>query len=276
MPDLPPSLASSPDEARLSAALLAVRGAGAALSAVRGRASRGKEVGDQLKTAVDRAAEGWVLGYLEGAFPGDHFLAEERFEASGGEWSPPAEFWTVDALDGTRSFIDGFDGFCVQVAYLVNGAPVVSAIDEPAFGITWISAAGKGAFILREGEFQRVPARALNTYPVTPRFIDSTPPKGAVGAVLAKRNGQHIEHGSIGSKAVRIATNEADVFAKDLRFKLWDVAPADLILRETGGQIGTWDGAPIPYTGTQVALRGLLAAPTGLFDLVVSDLAATV
>lgn len=269
---LPPDLAASPFADRAAAALCAVRGAGAGLVAVRGQTTKGAEVGDQLKTSIDRAAEGWVLGYLEASFSGDAFLAEERYEVSNGQWTPPDAFWTVDALDGTRSFIDGFDGFCVQVAFLRGGAPVVAAIDEPAFGITWAAVAGHGAFVLRGGEWARVPARALSSYPDRPRFIDSTPPQGPVGAVVARRGGVFVEHGSIGAKAVRVASGEADVFAKDLRFKLWDVAPADLVLRETGGRLGTWDGAPIPYTAADVALRRLLAAPEGLFDQVVVDL----
>lgn len=271
-PLLPPDLASAPGADRLAAALCAVRGAGAALLAVRGRTTKGAEIGDQLKTAVDRAAEGWVLGYLEAAFPGEAFLAEERFEASGGAWMPVPTYWTVDALDGTRSFIDGFDGFCVQVAHLRDGAPVVAAIDEPAFGITWAAIAGHGAHVLRTDGWSRVPPRALSSYPESPRFIDSTPPRGPVGAVMARRDGRFVEHGSIGAKAVRVAGDLADVYAKDLRFKLWDVAPADLVLRETGGRLGTWDGAHIPYTGPQVALRGVLAAPEGLFAQVVADL----
>lgn len=273
-PLFPPALAGSPLADRLRAALCAVRGCGAALMAVRGRTGGGAEVGDQLKTAVDRAAEGWVLGYLEAASPGDTFLAEERFDASNGQWTPPPAFWTVDALDGTRSFIDGFDGFCVQVAYLRDGAPVVAAIDEPASGVTWAAVAGGGAHLLREGSWARVPERALSSYPERPRFVDSTPPRGPAGEVMARRRGVFVEHGSLGAKALRIADGVADVFVKDLRFKLWDVAPADLVLRETGGRLGTWDGAPIPYTSNQVALRGLLAAPAGLFEQVAADLAA--
>jgi fructose-1,6-bisphosphatase/inositol monophosphatase family enzyme len=286
---LPPALAAADADGRLAAALCAVRGAGAALLCVRGATGKGVEVGDQLKTAVDRAAEGWVLGYLEGAFPSDAFLAEERFEAEASEPEALARirqngaFWTVDALDGTRSFIDGFDGFCVQVAYLRDGAPVVAAIDEPAAGLTWAAIAGAGAYLLDRNAtaspapptpWTRVTPRSLPDWPSAPRFIDSTPPRGPVGRVMAHRNGQFVECGSIGVKAVRIARGDADVFAKDLRFKLWDVAPADLVLREAESRLGTWDGAPIPYTGTQVALRGLLAAPADLFDKVVDDLAA--
>jgi len=271
---LPPDLATADLEGRLAAAICAVRGAGSALMAVRGRTGKGTEVGDQLKTAVDRAAEGWVLGYLEGALPHDAFLAEERHDAAGATWSPRDAYWTVDALDGTRSFIDGFDGFCVQVAFIQNGAPVVAAIDEPAEGLTWAALAGKGAYLRSATGWARVAPRQLADWPEGPRFIDSTPPRGPVGHVLAQRHGHFVECGSIGVKAVRVAQGVADVFAKDLRFKLWDVAPGDLVLRECGARLGTWDGAPIPYAGAQVALRGLLAAPDGLFERVVFDLRA--
>lgn len=272
---LPRELADADHDGRLAAAICAVRGAGAALAAVRGRTGRGQEIGDQLKTAIDRAAEGWVLGYLEGALPDDAFLAEERYDAAsfaGGGWTPHDAYWTIDALDGTRSYIDGFDGFCVQVAFVRDGTPVIAAIDEPALGLTWAAIAGKGAYLRSASGWARVPVRALAAWPAEPRFIDSTPPRGPVGHVVARRNGRFVECGSIGVKAVRVAKDDADVFAKDLRFKLWDVAPADLVLRETGARLGTWDGSPIPYAGAQVVLRGLLAAPVGLFERVVQDL----
>jgi 3'(2'), 5'-bisphosphate nucleotidase len=269
---VPPELQDHPDSARLNAAILSVGGCGAALRRVRGGTGAGKEVGDQLKTAIDRAAEGWVLGYLEATFPEDAFLAEERYDAAGGAWQARDTYWTIDALDGTRSYIDGFDGFCVQVALVRGGAPVVSAIDEPALGLTWAALAGAGAYVLSGGAWARVAAREQAEYPSEPRFIDSTPPGGAVGRVLARRGGRFVEHGSIGAKALRVADGGADVFAKDLRFRLWDVAPADLVLRETGGRLGTWDGAAIPYAGDKVVQRGIVAAPLGLFDRVVEDL----
>jgi 3'(2'), 5'-bisphosphate nucleotidase len=271
-PVLPPQLHGHPDSARLHAALISVGGCGAALRRVRGGTGAGREVGDQLKTAIDRAAEGWVLGYLEAVFPEDAILAEERYDAAGGAWQGRDAYWTIDALDGTRSYIDGFDGFCVQVALVRGGAPVVAAIDEPALGLTWAALAGAGAYVLSGGAWARVAARSLAEYPSEPRFVDSTPPGGAVGQVMARRGGRFVEHGSIGAKALRVADGSADVFAKDLRFRLWDVAPADLILRETGGRLGTWDGAAIPYASDGVLVKRILAAPQGLFERVVDDL----
>jgi len=270
---LPAALTNAADHARLAAAIIAVRGAGAALVAVRGSTGKGREEGDQLKTAIDRAAEGWALGYLEAAFPEDTFLAEERFDASGGVWGGASSYWTVDALDGTRSYIDGFDGFCVQVAFVRDGAPVVAAIEEPTAGATYVAIAGAGAYLLHGGTCTKLSRDALSGWPEAPRFVDSTPPGGPVGALSATHGGRFVELGSIGLKALRIADGRADVYAKELRFKLWDAAPADLVLRESGGRLGTWSGAPIPYLGNEVALRRILAAPNGLFELCAAELA---
>src|SRR5262245_34387386 len=98
---LPAPLATSPWASRLGVAIAAVRSAGAALMQLRGTIEGRDAYGGQLKTNTDRAAEGWVLGFLEGSFPDDLMLAEERFEQAGVPWPGAARYWTVDALDGT-------------------------------------------------------------------------------------------------------------------------------------------------------------------------------
>jgi 3'-phosphoadenosine 5'-phosphosulfate (PAPS) 3'-phosphatase len=85
-------------------------------------------------------------------------------------------------------------------------------------------------------------------------------------------SGEFIECGSIGLKICRVADGSADVFAKELTFKLWDVAPGDLILREAGGRLGLWTGEAIPFNTKQVYFENLLAAPSGLFELVMEEL----
>ena len=114
MVELPIGLRQCPWGARIQVAVEAVMSGGAALATLRGAQIQGKELDSQLKTAVDLAAEGWVLGLLRGSFPEDRFLAEELY-AERPEWSvDDRPFWTIDALDGTRSYVEGFPGFCVK------------------------------------------------------------------------------------------------------------------------------------------------------------------
>jgi 3'-phosphoadenosine 5'-phosphosulfate (PAPS) 3'-phosphatase len=255
---------------RLAVARDAAEAAGAALLRLP-RGVRAEERGDQLKTAADRASEAWVLAYLDACFTGERVLAEERFDASDGAWDAPARYWTVDALDGTRSFAEGFAGFCVQIAYVADGAPRVAVVHEPALAQTYLAIAGRGAFVARrDGARERLRVAA---WPDPPRLVDSTRPSGAAGAWMQRRGAAFVELGSIGLKICRVAEGSADVFAKRLAFKLWDVAPGALVLAEAGGRIGRWDGAPIAFDSETVRYRDLVATAADRFDDVIRELA---
>lgn len=259
---------------RFEIARAAAESLGAALINLRGKYSSVRESsGGQLKTAVDRAAEAWLVTYLRSFFPTDQFLAEETFEESGIAWGAPRSFWTVDALDGTRSFIEGFDGFCVQIAYVDDGQVKLGVVHEPVRRVTCWALEGQGAFRQTEdGECQRLQVQLLTSWPPKPVFVDSTRPEGPVGRLMARQAGQFLECGSIGLKICRVADGAAHVFAKALTFKLWDVAPGELILTEAGGRLGLWSGEAVPYGGKQVYFENLLATSRTLFDLAVFEL----
>jgi 3'(2'), 5'-bisphosphate nucleotidase len=273
--ELPRALVERPCGPRLRAAVDAVTSAGAALMALRGSELRAREVGSQLKTSVDLAAEGWVVGLLRGSFPADRFLAEESY-ADSGSWAATTDaFWTVDALDGTRSYVEGYAGFCVQVAFVHAGRPLFGAIAEPVARRCFLGAEGLGAWeIDPHGRIQRLEPRVLSAWPEAPRFVDSTPPQGRVGQLLAERRGQFVECGSIGLKACRVVTAEAEVYAKAFRFRLWDVAPAEVLLRETGCGLRLWSGLPIDYSGRHIEFENLVAAPHSLLEPLLERLAS--
>lgn len=271
---LPSEFADSPAAARLASAIAAVTSAGAALLELRGAALRAEEQGSQLKTAFDLAAEGWVLGLLRGQHAGDRFLAEER-HAEQGAWSPgDGTYWTVDALDGTRSYVEGYDGFCVQVAFVEAGRPVIGVIAEPVARVCYAAAVGLGAqrLHLDAGVWQPLAERSLASWPQQPRFVDSTRPGGRVGELFRQRNARHVECGSVGLKACRVAAGEADVYAKAFRFRLWDVAPAEVILGETGSSLRLWSGRRLDYGQAPVEHENLVVAPRGLMPSIVESL----
>jgi fructose-1,6-bisphosphatase/inositol monophosphatase family enzyme len=260
---------------KLASARDAVEALGPALLSLRSRKTYARYLGgDPYKTSADRSAEAWVVEYLSSLYPADAFLAEEAFEQRQAVWTAPAAYWTVDALDGTASFVDGFDGFCIQVAYVVDGAPVLGVIHEPVRRMTYWAIRGTGAY--REGprgKTQKLKLKPAAGWPRRPIFIDSTRPKGAVGQLFTARNGRFLECGSTGVKICRVAEGKAQVLAKPNRYKLWDIAPGHLILAEAGGRLALWDGSEVPYHTTEVHLPNMLAAPKGLFPLLVEELA---
>jgi fructose-1,6-bisphosphatase/inositol monophosphatase family enzyme len=256
-------------QARLEAGRHAVLGAGAALLSLRGAALAAVERDyDQLKTAADNAAEGWVVGLLKGTFPGDVFIAEEDVDARRGHWSGrlPARYWTVDALDGTRSFAEGYDGFCVQVAYIEDGRVLLGLVYEPVREMLYWAVRGRGAVREHRGTVTTLRLERTVTWPHAPVFVDSKPPRGAVGEVMRQVGGTFLECGSIGLKICRVADGTADVFAKALRFKIWDVAPGELILDEAGGCLTDWRGQRPDYAGRELVYQNLIAAADGLIE----------
>jgi 3'(2'), 5'-bisphosphate nucleotidase len=262
---LPDRLETSPWAHRLDVAIAAVRAAGAALMELRGTIRGEEAAGGQLKTSTDLAAEGWVLGFLEGSFPDDRYLAEERFERAGEPWPGAQTYWTVDALDGTRSYVEGFPGFCVQVAFVDGGQPRLGVIGEPVTGALYVAAEGAGAWRLDRNGAARLAGSSARTRRPGLRFVDSTRPGGPVGTVFDDVQGRFVECGSVGLKICRVVEDAADVYAKRFNYKLWDVAPGEVLLREVGGSLGTWTGERVDYAGTRTHYSSVLAASSALY-----------
>ncbi|HEX5062934.1 MAG TPA: inositol monophosphatase family protein [Kofleriaceae bacterium] len=263
---------SSPWATRLDVATAAVRAAGAALMQLRGTIRGEEAAGGQLKTSTDLAAEGWVCGFLEGTFPGELFLAEERFERVGTPWPGASSYWAVDALDGTRSYVDGYDGFCVQVAYIDGGQPRVGVIGEPVTGAVYVAASGAGAWRLDDAGAREL--RASSAVALVPglRFVDSTTPSGPVGAIFQQVKGRFVECGSVGLKICRVAEDAADVYAKQFNYKLWDVAPGEVLLREVGAVLTTYSGETIDYAGARTHFPNLVVARPDLATAIIGEL----
>jgi 3'(2'), 5'-bisphosphate nucleotidase len=273
MSALPATIEKSEWADRVRAARDALESAGAGLLSLRGKSHSTTDVGGQLKTSVDRAAEGWVVGYLRAAFPADRFLAEEEFDA-GARWTPAESYWTIDALDGTRSFVEGFDGFCLQAAFISGGRVRAACVHEPVARATYLAAEECGAFRIDDSGERRLKISARTAWPNVPVYVDSTRPSGPLGMLLESHGARFLESGSIGLKICRVADGSADLFVKALAWKLWDVAPGQLILEEAGGRLGLWNGAPVNYESGEVRFKNLLAAPDGLFQIVAADLHA--
>jgi len=269
---LPDSIRASAWSDRAAVALSAVRGAGAALLQLRG-SIQGREEGEgQLKTRADLAAEGWGLGFLRGHFADELMLAEEEFEAAKRPWAGAQRYWTIDALDGTRSFVEGYPGFCVQVAFIEDGQPRVGVIDEPAAGRTYVAAEGAGAWRLDAVGWTRLAGSSGRALAPGLRFVDSTRPGDAIGKLYDRYQGAFVECGSVGLKIVRIAEDAGDIYAKRFRYKLWDVAPGEVLVRETGLVLGSWAGERIDYAGTRSHFETILVADAAIHASVCSQL----
>src|ERR1700761_4268059 len=125
--------------------------AGAAILAVNRSAMRvdGKLDGSPV-TEADLAADRIIAEGLARLVPHIPALSEERVHLA----KPPYDggFFLIDPLDGTKEFVAGRGEFTVNLALVVNGAPLLGIIGAPALGLIWRGLVGRGAERLADGK----------------------------------------------------------------------------------------------------------------------------
>jgi inositol-phosphate phosphatase / L-galactose 1-phosphate phosphatase / histidinol-phosphatase len=89
-------------------------------------------------TAADRAAEEVMRSLIERQFP-EHGIIGEEF----GRAREDTEFvWTLDPIDGTKSFISGVPLFGTLIALTCGKRPILGIIDQPISRERWVGVAG--------------------------------------------------------------------------------------------------------------------------------------
>jgi histidinol-phosphatase len=90
-------------------------------------------------TVADRAAEQVMRALIERHFR-DHGIIGEEF----GRIREDAEFvWTLDPIDGTKSFISGVPLFGTLIALTRGRRPILGIIDQPISRERWVGVEGR-------------------------------------------------------------------------------------------------------------------------------------
>lgn len=203
---------------------------------------------------ADQYAHTTLVQRLTAAYPGIPIVSEE--DAAHAE-DRPADYWLIDPIDGTASWSSGFPGFVCQLARIVDGTVVFSVIHAPVLGSTWTAVRGGGAHL------DGVPLPGRQPAPVSGLVVvDNYPePRGVCDRVMQWLGTEaYIESGSIGLKAVLVATGRADLFVKDVVVRDWDVAPALAVAHEVGAFVSGADGRDFPLSGPYDKPDGLVVA----------------
>lgn len=180
--------------------------------------------------------------------------------------------WIVDPIDGTRAFLTGHVDWSIAVALLSKGEPVIGIVDAPACGRSYEAVAGLGA--LRDGSPIRVSDR---TELAGARVTGPKPMFDALARGISSGRDdagfERIERvPSLALRVARVAEGSIDVglVSKDARD--WDLAAADLILREAGGRVCDLSGRPTPYNRPDPVHGELIAASHTLAEKAVAAL----
>ncbi|AGT10070.1 3'(2'),5'-bisphosphate nucleotidase CysQ [Paracoccus aminophilus] len=202
-------------------------------------------------TEADEAADRLISEGLRAAFPDIALVTEEQAATHG---QSVATFLIVDPLDGTKEFVQRRGDFTVNIAYVVEGTPVLGVVYAPAKGRLFYTTAEGGA-VEEKGPFGEAPGE------LTPIGVNHTVDNRALMVVASKSHRDAATDDYISRYAVRdmtsagsslkfclVATGEADLYPRLGRTMEWDTAAGDAVLRAAGGKVVNFDDhSPLAY-----------------------------
>ena len=166
----------------------------------------------------------------------------------------PKRYWLADPIDGTSSWLDGFDGYVIQAAYIENNEPLFSFIFWPEKNKFFHCFKGEGFFLNGEKVITNV------GYNDTLKIIDNYPePRGFVKRIIDYYPDiKYLEMGSLGLKSILVGSGFCDLFIKTTKFRDWDVIPAKLMLNEINFKMLSLDGNTFDFGVQNEYNKGLL------------------
>jgi myo-inositol-1(or 4)-monophosphatase len=162
--------------------------------------------------------------------------------------------WIVDPIDGTRGYIAGREDWCVSVALVENGLPLLGAVFAPASDEFFFAARGQGAA-----------RNDVQLHVTSGADLDFSRVAGPKPLVERLKRSEHeiILHPRIGSLALRlcrVAQGSLDAAFAGGQSRDWDLAAANLIVEEADGNMTALSGDTLVYNRREVAHGMLVAA----------------
>jgi len=209
-----------------------------------------------LVTEVDIAAEKLIVSRILEAFPEHAILAEENHDHTVRSGCT----WIIDPLDGTTNYAHRYPVFAVSVGLEIEGELEWGIVYNPNLEEVFTARRGGGAFC------NGAPIHVSNTPDLGSSLLATGFP---YDIRTSKANLNHFANFMLRAQAVRrggsaaldfcyVAAGRFDGFW-ELALHPWDCAAGFLIVREAGGVVTDFDGAPgsIDYPEV-VASNGLI------------------
>lgn len=214
---------------------------------------------------ADIAVDELIRQRLQSATPDYGWLSEEtaddRIRLS------RRKVWIVDPIDGTRAYLGGREDWSISAALVEDGRPRLAAVFAPATDEFFFASEGGGVThneaaigVSKGGNFDI--DRMAGPHFLLNRVRGTTSPE--------LRN---FKIGSLALRISRVAQGALDAAFVGGNSRDWDLAAADLLLREAGGRLTTLRGDALVYNRVEVTHEVLLAAGRERHTALVAHLA---
>lgn len=221
----------------------------------------------QPVTEADLAVDNYLRETLIAARPDYGWLSEEteddpsRLERE--------TIFVVDPIDGTIAFLKNRPHFTICVALVRDGRPVIGVVLNPVLNECFAANHGEGATLNGEpiqvsGRTSLKGCRMLSDRTMLEHPAWNTPPNRPWPPMqIETRN-------SVAYRMALVASGAFDATLALSAKRDWDMAAADIIVREAGGVVTAHDGAIPRYNGTHAIQPSLIAAGPALHAEILS------
>ncbi len=242
---------------------VAVHAAREAGAIIRRYYNRGVTVREKAKdnpvTAADEEANACIQGLVRAAFPEDGWLSEETADSQ--ERLTKRRVWIVDPLDGTKEFISGIPEFCVCIALVENGTPVVGVEYNPATDRLYAAARGNGTTLNDK------PARVSTTRSVAAARVLASRSEDKRGEWDPfKSRVQVVLTGSVAFKLAELSAGNGDATFTLTPKNEWDICAGTILVQEAGGKVTDLHGSPLVFNQPATRRDGMIASNGVLHD----------
>ena len=215
-----------------------------------------KTTATDMVTEYDRACERIVADGIRAARPDDAIVGEEGARHAG--TSPYT--WCVDPIDGTTNFLYDLPMWAVSIGISDAVGPLAGVVHVPARDETFTAVRGGGAAL--NGDPIRCNTDAvLERALVATGFSYDAPSRVRQARRVSRMIDRIRDVRRFGAASIDlcwVACGRLDAYFEE-NLHPWDVAAADLVVREAGARTGDFSGGPL--RPAQV-----LAAPPAIFD----------
>ncbi|HEY0060535.1 MAG TPA: inositol monophosphatase family protein [Telluria sp.] len=179
---------------------------------------------------------------------------------------PPGEWWVADPVEGNVNHIHGMGDWSVTATLVRDNEAVLTVVDEPLAHRVYTALRGGGAFLngrpIQTSAKQDLGAAMVSTGQATPDE-DAATHDLTGNAIIAMLRQALLVKAAVPStmQLVHVATGRLDCFWQTGNV-LSGLVGGALLVREAGGVVSDWQGAPWTLASPSFAAsaRGLHAA----------------
>lgn len=220
---------------------------------------------DSPVTKADLEANACIRVLVAQAFPDDGWLSEETADSS--ERLVKRRVWVVDPLDGTKEFVAQVPEFCVCVALVEDGRPVVGVSYNPVADRLYVAVRGKGTTVNDR------PTRVTTTTQVADAVVLASRSEDARGEWTPFKSRVHVTlTGSVAFKLAEVSTGNGDATFTLTPKNEWDICAGTLLVEEAGGRVTDLAGESLVFNQPSTLRPGMIASNgtlhAGLLDLI--------